>query len=304
MAALLLQDAQLRMTTARIRLSAVLSAAMLSSCAHYAALPLALTPPLAPDVRTLAGAPQTAPLTVAQVVNLALANNPDLRAARARRGVGAAQTKQASILPNPSLAGAFLPLLSGVGAVPAWNIGLSQDIKAIVTYKSRRRAAVYNEQQVAADIVWQEWQVAGQARQIATDLIVGARSRASYVDAYRLLAVRNAKLEAALAARNVTLVTVAPDRVALQAARTALNALDQRQLTLMHQLDALVGLSPDALVPLATQADLPPFDPAAIRAGLATLPDRRPDLIALRMGYAAADEQVRQAIQAQFPDLV
>ena len=292
------------MTTARIRLSAVLSAAMLSSCAHYAALPLALTPPLAPDVRTLAGAPQTAPLTVAQVVNLALANNPDLRAARARRGVGAAQTKQAAILPNPSLAGAFLPLLSGVGAVPAWNIGLSQDIKAIVTYKSRRRAAVYNEQQVAADIVWQEWQVAGQARQIATDLIVGARSRPSYVEAYRLLAVRNAKLEAALAARNVTLVTVAPDRVALQAARTALNALDQRQLTLMHQLDALVGLSPDGLVPLATQADLPPFDPAAIRAGLATLPDRRPDLIALRMGYAAADEQVRQAIQAQFPDLV
>ena len=67
-------------------------------------------------------------------------------------------------MPNPSLTGAFLPLLSGGGAVPAWNIGLSQDIKALLTYRTRRRAAVDSERQVAADIVWQEWQVAGHWR--------------------------------------------------------------------------------------------------------------------------------------------
>jgi outer membrane protein TolC len=246
----------------------------------------------------------TAPLTVGQVVNLALANNPDLKAARLKRAIAAGQTKQAGILPNPSLTGAFLPLLSGAGSVPAWNVGLSQDIKSLITYRTRRRAAVDSERQVAADVVWQEWQVAGQARQIASDLIVGANSRASYVAGYQLLAARNAKLEQALAAHNVTLVTVAPDRVALQAARTALNTLDQKQASLMHQLDALLGLSPDVGIPLTTEADLPPFDPAAIRIGLATLQDRRPDLIALQMGYAAADEQVRQAILSQFPDLI
>ena len=278
-----------------------------TGCARYTPLPLATAPPLAADVRSLARAETivaTEPLSVAQVVDLALANNPDLKAARLRRAIAAGQTRQAGVLPNPSLTGAFLPLLSGGGAVPAWNIGLSQDIKALLTYRTRRRAAVDSERQVAADIVWQEWQVAGQARQVAGDLILGAASRQSYVAAYRLLAARNAKLEQALAARNVTLVTVAPDRVALQAARTALDALDQRQLALMHQLDALLGLAPDVVVPLATQIDLPRFDPAAIRAGLATLPDRRPDLIALRMGYAAADEQLRQAIVAQFPDVV
>ena len=278
-----------------------------TGCARYTPLPLATAPPLAADVRSLARAETivaTEPLSVAQVVDLALANNPDLKAARLRRAIAAGQTRQAGVLPNPSLTGAFLPLLSGGGAVPAWNIGLSQDIKALLTYRTRRRAAVDSERQVAADIVWQEWQVAGQARQVAGDLILGAASRQSYVAAYRLLAARNAKLEQALAARNVTLVTVAPDRVALQAARTALNALDQRQLALMHQLDALLGLAPDVVVPLATQIDLPRFDPAAIRAELATLPDRRPDLIALRMGYAAADEQLRQAIVAQFPDVV
>lgn len=278
-----------------------------TGCARYTPLPLATAPPLAANVRSLARAETivaTEPLSVAQVVDLALANNPDLKAARLRRAIAAGQTRQAGVLPNPSLTGAFLPLLSGGGAVPAWNIGLSQDIKALLTYRTRRRAAVDSERQVAADIVWQEWQVAGQARQVAGDLILGAASRQSYVAAYRLLAARNAKLEQALAARNVTLVTVAPDRVALQAARTALDAVDQRQLALMHQLDALLGLAPDVVVPLATQIDLPRFDPAAIRAGLATLPDRRPDLIALRMGYAAADEQLRQAIVAQFPDVV
>jgi outer membrane protein TolC len=282
----------------------VLPALSLTACAHYAPLPLTKSAPLAPTVAALAPDLGDAPLGVEQIVSLALANNPDLKAVRLKYAVGAAQTRQAGILPNPSISSAFLPLLSGVGTVPAWNLGISQDIKNLITYRSRRRAAVDSEQQVAADIVWQEWQIAGQARQLASDLIMGARSRPIYAAAYQLLKDRNAKLEQALSAQKVTLVTVAPDRVALQTARTALDALDQSQLSLMHQLDALLGLAPNVTVPLAAQPDLPPFDPAAVRADLASLPDRRPDLIALRMGYAAADEQLRSAILAQFPDLV
>ncbi|MDK4807523.1 MAG: TolC family protein [Novosphingobium aromaticivorans] len=282
-----------------------IATALLSGCAHYTPLPLASTPPLAPEVPALADAPSAnTPLSVEQVVALALANNPDLKAARLKRAVAAGQTKQAGILPNPSLSGAILPLISGAGTVPAWNIGLSQDIKSIITYKSRHRAARDSEQQVAADLVWQEWQVAGKARQLATDLIVGARSRPYYVAAHALLIERNAKLEEALAARNTTLTIVAPDRVALQTARTALDSFDQNQLSLKHQLNALLGLRPDAEVPLVAAPDLPAFDPAAIRASLPSLADRRPDLLALRLGYAAADETVRQAILAQFPDFV
>ncbi|WP_037534680.1 TolC family protein [Sphingomonas sp. RIT328] len=277
---------------------------MLAGCAHYSALPLATTAPLATTVAALDGPASSTPLTVDQVVTLALTNNPDLRAARLKRGVAEGQATQASILANPSLSGAFLPLLSGAGTVPAWNLGLAQDIKSLVTYRARRRAATASTRQVAADIVWQEWQIAGQARQLATDIIIGTRSRPTYVTAYDLLSDRNGKLERALAARTVTLVTVAPDRVALQAARTSLNTLDQTLLSQRHQLNALLGLTPDAVVPLATAPDLPPFDPAAIRAGLATLPDRRPDLLALRLGYAAADEQLRVAILSQFPDLI
>lgn len=286
----------------RFRRAALILALAMGGCARYTPLPLSTAAPLPaqlPASETLHG-----PLTAGQVVTLALANNPDLKAARLKRGIAAGQSTQAGILANPSLSGALLPLLSGAGTVSAWNLGITQDIKNIITYRSRKREAKANERQIDADIVWQEWQVAGQARQIATDLIIGARNRESYLAAYQLLAGRNARLERALAARSVTLVTAAPDRVPLQSARTALDALDQQQLALMHQLDALLGLAPDVVVPLAAQPDLPAFDPAEIRAQIATLPDRRPDLLALRMGYAAADEQLRQAVQSQFPDLI
>lgn len=284
--------------------AALLCLVPLAGCAHYAPLPLATEPRLARSVDALDGMTDAAPLTVEQVVALALANNPDLRAARLRRSVAAGQATQAGIIVNPSLSGAFLPLLSGAGTVPAWNLGLAQDVKSLITYRSRRRAADATRRQVAADAVWQEWQIAGQARQIATDLIVNRRSRPSYAAAYRLLMDRNGRLERALAARTVTLLTVAPDRVALQSARASLNALDQTQLALTHQLNALLGLSPDVAVPLVADPVLPPFDPATIRAVLATLPERRPDLLALRLGYASADEQLRVAILSQFPDLI
>jgi outer membrane protein TolC len=134
---------------------------------------------------------------------------------------------------------------------------------------------------VDAEILWQEWQVAGQARQLAVDLIEGARTRPSLEQEYNLLSRRNDVLQQALAAGNATLVTAAPTLVALQSARSSLDALDQRQLHSSHQLTALLGLVPSATLPLAGSVDLPPFEPDAIRAELASLPDRRPDLLAL-----------------------
>lgn len=282
----------------------VLALLAVAGCAHYSPLPLVQAPPLAPAAAALPGAMPGAPLDVEQVTTLALENNPDLRATRARHGIARAQLVQAGILVNPSLTGALLPLISGPGTVTAWNIGLSQDIKSLITYRARRRASGFAAEQIDAEILWQEWQVAGQARQLAVDLIAGERSRPLLVEAFNLLSHRNAVLQQALAAGNATLVTVAPTLVALQAVRTNLQTLDQRQLSLRHQLNALLGLVPEAVLPLATTVDLPPFDPTIIRAELATLPDRRPDLLALRLGYAAQDQNVRVAILSQFPDLI
>lgn len=269
-----------------------------AACQHYAPVPLATTAPLVERDA------QDRPLGLDAVVRLALENNPGLKAARAKRGVADAALIQSGILPNPSLAGTFLPLVSGVGVAPAWSVGLSTDIKALVTYRSRRRAARDTTGQAAADLLWQEWQVAGQARQLAADLIATRRQYALAEEAFHILSARNDVMQTALAAGDVTLVTASPTLSASQAARSTLDTIDQHMLLLQHQLDALLGLAPDVTLPLVSVADLPPLDPAAVRDSLATLPRRRPDLLALRLGYAAQEEVVRQAILAQFPDLV
>jgi outer membrane protein TolC len=157
---------------------------------------------------------------------------------------------------------------------------------------------------VDAYLLWQEWQVAGHARQLAADIIQRERGRPLLEQAYALLHHRNAVTQQALAAGNATLVTTAPSALGFQAARTNLQALNQAQLEARHQLNALLGLAPDVVVPLAGTVDLPPLDPATIRASLSTLPSRRPDLLALRFGYAVQDQTLRAAILAQFPDFI
>ena len=57
-------------------------------------------------------------------------------------------------------------------------------------------------------------------------------------------------------------------------------------------------------LPLDERLDLPPVDPADVTALLPDLADRRPDLIALQLGYRAEEEKVRAAILSQFPALV
>lgn len=281
----------------------MLPALLLAGCAHYQAAPLAERPALAGDMRELPIVP-AGPLSVADVTALAVARSPDLVAARAKQGVADAQLVQAGVLPNPSLTGAFLPLISGAGTVPGWNFGLAQDLKALLIYKPKVRGARASANQVRADLLWQEWQVAGRARQLAVDIIQRERSRPLLEEATALLRHRYETTQRALAAGNATLVTAAPSAVGYQQARANLQALDQQQLQDRHRLNALLALAPDVIVPLRSTPDLAPLDIAAARAGLASLPERRPDLLALRFGYASQDEALRAAILAQFPDFI
>lgn len=273
---------------------------LIAGCAHYAPAPLASAPPLAASVAEL----PAHPLGPDGIAALAVARNPDLVATRAKRGVAAAQSVAAGVLPNPSVSGAILPLISGVGTVPAWSFGLTQDIKALLVYRPKVRAARDAAAQVDAELLWQEWQVAAQARQLATDLIVREQGRPLLNEAFALLRTRYTVTQQALAARNATLVTASPSVVGYQDARAKLQALDQLQLQTRHKLNALLGVAPDVVVPLAATVPTVSLDTTAVRAALPGLADRRPDLLALRLGYASQDEGLRAAILAQFPDFV
>ena len=277
---------------------------LLAGCAAYRPLPLPAAPPLAASLHALrhAGALRT-PLSVPEVAALAVANDPALRAARASLGVARAQVLDAGILPNPTLSAAITPVIGGPGTTAGWSVGLSQDLQALVTLRPRLQAARAEAGQVDASLLWQEWQVIGQARLLTVDLVEGGRLERLLRQARALLAHRYGATRAAVAEGNASLTAVSPDLAALTTTERQIDALDQLQQTRRHQLAALLGLAPGAALPLAPRLDLPAVPPAAVLASLPTLPERRPDLLALRLGYRAQDARVRAAILGQFPRL-
>jgi len=276
----------------------------LSGCATYRPLELSSTAPLALNVASLdheiLGAQ---PLTVTQVEILAVKNNPELVAARAQRQIAQAQLLQAGLLPNPQVTGAILPLVAGVGTTTAWTAGLSQDIRTLITLSSTRRAAQASADQVDAQVLWQEWQTIGQARLLAVDIIETERLMAILRQNRDLLASRYEKSRKAVLAGNQTLTASAPDLAALQAIASQLRDQERQQLARRHQLAALLGLAPDALLALANKVDLPSWNSDAVNEALSTLAYRRPDLVALQLGYRAQDAKLRAAILSQFPNL-
>jgi outer membrane protein TolC len=283
-----------------------LLAALLAGCASYSPLNLPSTVPLASSVAALRHdeIPVTRLLTISQVAALAVENNPDLVATRAQRGVAQAQLLQAGLLPNPQFTGAVLPLVAGVGTTTAWNAGVGQDIRSIITISATRRAAAASADQIDAQILWQEWQTINQARLLAVDIIEAERLMALLKEYRDLLRSRYEESRKAVLAGNETLTTSVPDLAALQAVITQLHDQERQQLARRHQLDALLGLAPEVKLSLSRELDMPPWDPNVVVSALPTLAERRPDLVALQLGYRAQDAKLRGAILSQFPNLI
>ena len=93
-----------------------------AGCESYQPAPLPATPVLTASINGLRapGVDTSGALRVSDIAALAVANNPDLAAARTQRRVAQAQVFQAGILPNPTVTAAILPLAAGpAGAGPA-----------------------------------------------------------------------------------------------------------------------------------------------------------------------------------------
>ncbi|HLH93506.1 MAG TPA: TolC family protein [Xanthobacteraceae bacterium] len=279
----------------------------LGACADYQALPLDNRVHLKHKLSELAhaGVRLDRPLSVYDIAVLAVQNNPDLIATRTQRGVARAQVLEAGLLPNPSLSTSYLFLLNpspaaGV-AFDAISAAISQDIQKTITMKWRLRSAQADALQVDATILWEEWQLIGKARLAVFDLVQKEKLRKTLA-AYRdLLQDRFERGRKALEQGNTTLATVAPDAAAISDARKDLFDLERDIDSQRHDLNAMLGLAPEVMVPLKTQLEVLPVDAKAVMRALTDLADRRPDLIALQLGYLSQDEKVRGAIVGQFP---
>jgi outer membrane protein TolC len=276
--------------------------AVLGGCATYRPAPLPTAVELSHDVAQLKGAPADArTLDLPTIERLVLLNHPDLRAARAQHDAAQAQMLQAGLLPNPAVNGSIGYLMSGVGDATAWTAGISEDIRALITLSPRRQAAKAAAAQVDASLLWQEWQTLGKTRLLVVDVVEGERLRDLQQHTLARLDERDRQLRQSIADGNTDLATASPDFVAAADARTAVDDLQRRLLGQRHELAALLGLAPDASIALPATLELPATDDARIRVAAQDIERRRPDLVALQLGYQSQEATLRGAVLAQFP---
>ena len=288
-----------------------LAGSLLAACAADRARPLPLRPMLASSVQQLdrsrPGAatpiPGDQPLSIVEVGLLAVQNSPDLKALRAQAGVAQAQVVQAGLLPDPVLSGSYNVLIAGPAVANAIGASLTGDITSLITLSARRRAAGKAAQQVDASIVWQEWQTISRAQTLTIDLVQQARLLASLRQTLGLLQQRAATTRLGVAQGNATLQALAPDAVAVTSLQTQLDATVLAQEQRWQSLDALLGLEPQVRPLLGHVLAVPAIPAAEVADLLQGLPARRPDLIALQLGYASQEASLRAAVLGQFPAL-
>jgi len=290
---------------------------LLAGCASYRAAPLAdsasvLAPPDMAIVSADASRidrpylqPQpvdwTRPLTPNALAIIAVLENPDLKAQRAKVGVSDAQAFAARLLPDPTFQANYDKLLAGPDMFDAFGGQLAMDLNQLRTAKVTRQNNEATRQQVRLDLAWAEWQTAGQARLQGVRILALTQqlaiARTSAASAEQLFAASSR----AGARGDVSGADVDTRRqTALDAAdkaRTAENDL----VTARGELNRLLGLPPETVLNLAPPAE--PVTPPAASVLVAQSLDRRLDLQALRAGYDAAEADVHKAILEQFPNL-
>lgn len=238
---------------------------------------------------------------------LAVLANPDILAARAKRGVAFAQLLQAGILPNPQLS-YNLDLPTGgdtTGTVNAYGLSLTWDFVPLLVRRAQMDAAKAEARSVDLDIAWQEWQAAMGAKlhlynlaYLERQLFLGRKEEDG-------LRSNLETIQRAYDFGDVTAVDLVAAQTALQKVRASVLTIAQQYEQERLLLNQSVGFPPLQDIPLRRDIDppligeeIPPLD--KIMDGIE---HRRLDLFALRLGYQSEEAKVRGAILAQFPKL-
>ncbi len=250
-------------------------------------------------------------LDIEETAMLAVVNNPDLKLTRDDLGIAHAQAFSAGLLPDPQLAvDSDYPGLQG--ATRAFSYGLSIDVVALLTRDANMQAANATLAKTDLGLLWQEWQVVAQAKQLflrarLNDIVLPMLQRQ-----YRLTRTRYETMAAAAKDGNLSRDTLSAAIVSYDDAWKAYADAQRAQAQTRHDLNWLLGLAPDVALKLVDdQAADARHDDAldaadlaqTVAAALPDLPHRRPDLIALQAGYASQEQRYRAAIMSQFPTL-
>lgn len=305
--------------TRRALLAGMLAVPLMSGCASYQRAPLPdrtsdLSGAQLARIQVDAGAmplPKLAAhrfdptngLDIDEVAMLAVVNNPALELARDDLKIARAQAFAAGLLPDPQLGFSSDFPSTASATSSAFSAGLSMDVMALLRRGPARSAADADAAKIDLGLLWQEWQTIAQARQLFIKSRFQEKLLPLLAHQRDLAKTRYARMASAQRQGNLTRdALIAAQLAQADAGKQYLDA-QRAALQTRHDLDALLGLRPDVTLRLAGGGEPVPLDSKTVDAALANLPARRPDLLALRAGYAAQDEKYRAAILDQFPSL-
>lgn len=292
-------------------------ALIVSGCATYAPAPLSDTPgvlakPVASVLEARAGAIERpwmkptivdleAPLPVEAISALAVVNNPDLLALRARSGVAEAQAFAAGLLPDPSFSIGADKVLKGPDTLLNITGALGFNLNALRERAVTREQAAAQARQVRLDLAWAEWQTAGQARIQAVRVLGLSRVVSLAQESRASTQVQLERSSRAAARGDVSASDAETARIAAYDAADRLRTAEQDLQAARLDLARLLGLPPGTEIALV-EVPLPDAIPSPEKL-LAVARRSRTDLAALRAGYDAQEASVHLAILQQFPSL-
>ncbi|MBC7530951.1 MAG: TolC family protein [Oligoflexus sp.] len=286
---------------------AAVSLAALQSCASYSAMPLPETSSLISNLETF---PKRAELEAKGVnfvdginstefVTLALELSPELQLVRDDERIAERSMLGSSSGSNLSLGyGDILGQKIGT-----FDAGMGFDINSLVSMPSRKRQERDERRRGSLARIWQEWQVAEQARIVFAKYYFQSKILSSLMETSRLINEKIEHMDEALREGEVAISIVAVELSSRSDIISKINDAEKAQLQNASALAALLGSSPDLKLDLQYDLQLKTHSDEEIAHALESLPRRRPDLAALQISYKQEEEKVYQAVLAQFPSL-
>jgi outer membrane protein TolC len=282
---------------AAARVALVTLAVALSGCATYEPKPLSDTPQWPDDIASTATL-----LSVDQVVERALKHSPDIRRAERELDIATARKYADGLLPDPTLS-VSTERPGAVGFVPAFMVGLSYEVSALVDRPAKTRAAekALEKQQLALE--WTKWQVANHAYALYLNNVSLERLERGVEQLVAYQRSVTERMQKALARADATRDVAVQAETAYRDSVQQLGTLRQEHLKARHELNTLLELRPGTRLMLAAPPEPYEVPQDTINQALVNLGQRRPDLLALRAAYTEEDERYRGALLAQFPRL-
>ena len=236
---------------------------------------------------------------------IAIIQNPELRAARSKQGVADAQLLQAGLLPNPRIAYNYATVTGGVdqGKVQGYGVSLDWEFTALLTRSNKVSAAKAEQQAINLQIAWQEWQIAQAAKLACYQLQIYDQQYALLSESLKRLESNKEQIQKAF---DQGWATVLENSTAMSSVEALEGRMQVLLLQKQHQQERLNRvLGQTSGLKITYQKSYLPIEllPPSFAQLTTDLTSHRLDLLALKQGYLAQEEQVRIAILQQFPKI-